>query len=150
MKKSVISLLAAGVLLTGCAAELPAPRSPRDAYKAGWTALRDGKAKEGSESSCAGLVDSRESKELQDAVRQGCTDRVLMRGNKSDEFSDAMPAGASPSKSPSPRATPSPVKTVYVPVPAPAQPQPQRQCRTVKVPYGHGYDNAYTYETVCD
>ncbi|MDD9376488.1 hypothetical protein M8Z33_07345 [Streptomyces sp. ZAF1911] len=148
MKRSAISLLTAGVLVTGCSSAPPAPRSPRTAYEDGWTALRDGRAEEGSESSCAGLVDSRESQELQDAVRQGCTDRVLLRGNKSDEFSDAMPTGASPSKSPSPRVSPSPVKTVYVPVPAPAQ--PQRQCRTVKVPYGHGYDNAYTYETVCD
>ncbi|MFE2165919.1 hypothetical protein ACFXB3_12750 [Streptomyces sp. NPDC059447] len=70
--------------------EPPKPRSARDAYESGWTALRDGKAKEGSETSCSALVDPRESKQLQDAFRQGCTDRVLLRGNKVDEFPDTV------------------------------------------------------------
>lgn len=28
--------------------------------------------------------------------------------------------------------------------------QPRQVCRTVKVPYGHGYDNAYTFESRCE
>ncbi|GAA0436034.1 hypothetical protein GCM10010357_66870 [Streptomyces luteireticuli] len=31
----------------------------------------------------------------------------------------------------------------------PRQPQPFQACETVKVPLGHGYSNAYTYEQRC-
>ncbi|MEV7520990.1 hypothetical protein [Streptomyces sp. NPDC091371] len=44
---------------------------------------------------------------------------------------------------------PPPTPTVRYPQQRPPAPR-QPRCRTVQVPYGHGYGNAYTYETVCD
>ncbi|MFE9562965.1 hypothetical protein ACFYM0_17875 [Streptomyces sp. NPDC006487] len=85
---AVGGLLLLGVVMGNRGSSVPEPRSPREAYMSGWTALRDGKAKEGSESSCAALVDPRESEDLRKAFRQGCTDRVLMHGNRSDEYAD--------------------------------------------------------------